>query len=91
MSKAYDTFEWEFIKLVLERLKFHHRRIMWIMECVSTVTYTFLINGFPRGRVKPSRVVRQENPLSPYIFILCGEVLSGLCNIAQKSGNMARI
>lgn len=43
MSKAYDTFEWEFIKLVFERLKFHHRWIMWIMECVLTVTYTFLI------------------------------------------------
>ena len=61
------------------------------MECVSTVTYAFLINGSPRGRVKPSRGIRQGDPLSPYIFILCGEVLSGLCNNAQESGRLAGI
>lgn len=91
MSKAYDRLEWEFIRLVLGRLGFHQTWINWIMECVSSVTYTFLINGSPRGRVKPSRGIRQGDPLSPYIFILCGEVLSGLCNRAQESGAMAGI
>ena len=91
MSKAYDRLEWEFIRLVLERLGFHQKWIMWIMECVSTVTYAFLIDGSPRGRVKPSRGIRQGDPLSPYIFILCGEVLSGFCNRAQEAGTMAGI
>ena len=91
MSKAYDRLEWEFIRLVLQRLGFHSRWIDWIMECVSTVTYSFLINGSPRGRVKPSRGIRQGDPLSPYIFILCSEVLSGLCNRAQEAGHLAGI
>ena len=91
MSKAYDRLEWEFIQLVLERLGFHHRWISWIMECVSSVTYAFLINGSPRGRVKPSRGIRQGDPLSPYIFILCSEVLSGLCNRAQEAGRLTGI
>ncbi|XP_009105597.2 uncharacterized protein LOC103831468 [Brassica rapa] len=91
MSKAYDRLEWEFIRLVLERLGFHSRWINWIMECVSTVTYSFLINGSPRGRVKPSRGIRQGDPLSPYIFILCSEVLSGLCNRAHETGLLAGI
>lgn len=47
MSKAYDRLEWDFIQLVLERLGFHPQWISWIMECVSTVTYAFLINGSP--------------------------------------------
>ena len=61
------------------------------MECVSTVTYSFLINGSPRGRVQPSRGIRQGDPLSPYIFILCGEVLSGLCNRASEEGSLKGI
>ena len=91
MSKAYERLEWEFIQLVLERLGFHPTWVKWIMECVSSVTYAFLINGSPRGRVKPSRGIRQGDPLSPYIFILCGEVLSGLCNRAQESGEMTGV
>ncbi|WZZ75662.1 hypothetical protein YC2023_087032 [Brassica napus] len=86
MSKAYDRLEWEFIRLVLQRMGFHEKWIHWIMECISSVTYAFLINGSPRGRVKPSRGIRQGDPLSPYIFILCSEVLSGLCNKAQEDG-----
>ena len=91
MSKAYDRLEWEFIRLVLERLGFHSQWIAWIMECVSSVTYAFLINGSPRGQVKPSRGIRQGDPLSPYIFILCSELLSGLCNRAQETGQLAGI
>ena len=88
MSKAYDRLEWEFIRLVFERLGFHPQWIFWIMECVSSVTYAFLINGSLRGMVKPSRGIRQGDPLSPYIFILCSEVLSGLCNRAQDTGQL---
>ena len=88
MSKAYDRLEWDFISTVLERLGFHHLWIGLIMQCISTVTYSFLINGSPRGKVTPSRGIRQGDPLSPYIFILCSEVLSGLCSKAQVEGRM---
>ena len=91
MSKAYDRLEWEFIRLVLQRLGFHPKLITLIMQCVSSVTYSFLINGSPRGRVKPSRGIRQGDPLSPYIFIMCSEVLSGLCNKAQEEGALKGI
>jgi len=83
MSKAYDRLEWEFISLVLSRMGFHPKWITLIMQCITTITYSFLINGSPRGRVKPSRGIRQGDPLSPYIFILCSEVLLRLCNKAQ--------
>ena len=58
------------------------------MQCISTVTYSFLINGLPREKVVPSRGIRQGDPLSPYIFIMCSEVLSGLCNRAQEDGDL---
>ncbi|XP_010462630.1 PREDICTED: uncharacterized protein LOC104743220 [Camelina sativa] len=72
----------------MERLGFSNTWIEWIMECVSTVTYSYLINGDAKGQVIPSRGLRQGDPLSPYLFILCTEVLSGLCKQAQLDGSL---
>lgn len=88
MSKAYDRIEWDFLREVLSRLGFHETWIGWVMECVSSVSYSFLVNGAPQGHVYPSRGLRQGDPLSPYLFILCTEVLSGLCSQAQRNGSL---
>lgn len=81
-----DRLESEFIRRVLLRLGFHVKWVQWIMACINSVTYAFLINGSPREKIKPSRRIRLGDPLSPYIFILCREVLSGLCNPTQANG-----
>ena len=86
ISKAYDRLEWSFIRVVLERMGFCDTWIMWMMQCVSTVSYSFLLNNEVVGKVTPQRGIRQGDPLSPYIFILCGEILSGLCKKAQMNG-----
>lgn len=91
MTKAYDRIEWGFLKEVLRCLGFHVRWIDWIMECVCSVSYSFLINGVPHGKVTPSRGIRQGDPLSPYLFILCTEVLSGMCSMAQETGKLPGI
>lgn len=88
MSKAYDRIEWDFLEAVLLRFGFHPIWTGWIMECVRTVSYSFLINGGAKGCVIPSRELRQGDPLSPYLFILCSEVLSGLCLQAQENGSL---
>lgn len=91
MSKAYDRLEWDFIRQVFDQLGFDAVWTHWIMECVSTVSYSFLINDSVLGNIQPQRGIRQGDPLSPYMFILCAEVLSGLCTAAQDSGDLRGI
>lgn len=88
ISKAYDKIEWDFVRKVMESLGFHQKWIEWIMQCISTVTYSFLLNGSAQGQVKQQRGIRQGDSLSPYIFILCSEILLGLCNKAQMEGTL---
>jgi hypothetical protein len=76
--KAYDCLEWEFITTVLEALGFDHRFINLIHQCISTIHYTLLLNGSKSTSFVPSRGIRQGDPFSPYLFILCSEVLSRL-------------
>lgn len=82
MSQAYDRLEWEFITLVLQRLGSHSKWTNPVMQCITTVSYAFLINEKVHGNIIPSRGIRQGDPISPYIFILCGEILIGLCKAA---------
>lgn len=48
------------------------------MMCIESVSLSALVNGVPFSMIKLQRDIRQGDPLSPYIFILCTEVLSHL-------------
>lgn len=91
MSKAYDRVEWPFITRVLQRLGFHAKWVNLIMECVSTESYSYLVNDSMHGSIIPGRGIRQGDPLSPYLFILCGQVLSGLCQKAERDNTLQGI
>jgi hypothetical protein len=76
MSKAYDRLEWDFLEEMMRKLGFDNRWVNLLMSCVRTVSYAILVNGQPFGQIIPTRGIRQGNPLSSYLFILCAEAMS---------------
>lgn len=88
MSKAYDRGEWECLDKIMERLGFDSKWRSLIMLCITSVTYSIKINGKPTGHITPKRGIRQGDPLSPYLFLLCAEGLSTLIQQAVGRGQM---
>ncbi|XP_056848868.1 uncharacterized protein LOC130499008 [Raphanus sativus] len=80
--------EWSFIEAVMCKMRFSEIWINWIMRCITSVKYKVLMNGQPRGNIVPERGLRQEEPLSPFIFILCTEALVSLLNHAENQGKI---
>ena len=85
LEKAYDRLEWSFIRDMLFRVNFPLDLIEVIMSCVSTISTSIMVNGEALDPIYLSKEIRQGDPLSPYLFILCMDFLDQL--IEEKCSN----
>lgn len=75
LEKAYDKILWEFLQKVLEIFYFPPQWIKLIMSRVTQEETSILWNGGILPPIKSGRGLRQENSLSPYLFVLSLEYL----------------
>ncbi|GJZ02440.1 putative RNA-directed DNA polymerase [Tanacetum coccineum] len=63
IQKAYDTVDWNFLRSILIGFGFHMMMVNWIMECVTSTSFSLSINGSLFGYFKGKRGLRQGDPI----------------------------
>ncbi|XP_028773622.1 uncharacterized protein LOC114730681 [Neltuma alba] len=76
LEKAYDCVNWNFLIGCLKELQLPNHFVDIISSCVSTADFQLLWNGDKAKNFSSSRGVRQGDPISPYLFVICMEKLA---------------
>lgn len=75
-KKAYDRVVWNFLKLTLSEFGFPQQTINLIMNCTTSSSLSLKWNNVKPESFIPTRGLRQGDPMSPYLFVLCMEKLA---------------
>lgn len=86
IQKAYDHVNWKFLLYMLRRCGFGEKWCKWIQFCISTVSFSVMVNGTPEGYFRSSRGLRQGDPLSPLLFVIVMEAFSRMLEKAVEEG-----
>lgn len=78
--------EWNFFVETMNVMGFHNDFIAITMECISSMSYSIILNGSPWGRFYPLRGLRQGDPLSPCLLIIGTELFSQMFRRAITEG-----
>lgn len=82
LEKAFDRIRWDFLEDTLQAAGFPDNCVGWIMQCVTGPSMSLLWNGEMTDSFQPLRGLRQGDPLSPYLFVLCME---RLCHLIERA------
>ena len=75
-AKAYDSLDWRYLWVVLRKRGFPEEWIRWMKRCVTSHSFSVLLNGRPTGEwIRPQRGIRLGCPLAQMLFVLTADVL----------------
>lgn len=89
--KAYDTVDWTCLLHIINCINLDAKWSSWIRSILESTRISILVNGSPTKKFSLKRGIRQGDPLVPYMFLLIGEVLCKLLNLAQVKGMIAGV
>jgi hypothetical protein len=90
-AKAFDKIEWSFIISALARKGLHSHFINLVHACISSPTFSVIINGQSFAKFNSSRGIRQGCPLSPYLFVFAVNELSLMLDDALQANHLTGI
>ena len=61
------------------------------MECISSISCNLIVNGKQSSIICPTRGLRQQDPLSLYLFLFIVDILFRMVNKVVKSNRMSGI
>lgn len=85
-ARVYDCVDWNFLRNMLKSMGFGIWWMKWMESTVFTSIMSILVNGSPTTEILVSRGFRQGDPLSPFLFTIVAEGLTGMMRQAVSLG-----
>ncbi|PNX97198.1 cysteine-rich receptor-like protein kinase, partial [Trifolium pratense] len=86
-ERAYDTVSWIYLERMMIKMGFAEGWLRWMKACIFESSMSVLVNGSPTAEFKVNKGLRQGDPLSPFLFLIAAEGLTGLVKKAVDIGN----
>ncbi|GAU48137.1 hypothetical protein TSUD_293770 [Trifolium subterraneum] len=85
-ERAYDTISWGFLEKMMAKMGFSEAWLKWMRACIFESSMFALVNGSPTADFNVGRGFRQGDPLSPFLFLIVAEGLTGLMRKVVELG-----
>ena len=75
-EKAFDSLDWDYLYETLKVFGFGPNIIKWVKTFYNDISSRTVNNGWASESFQISRGLRQGCPLSPYLYVICAELLA---------------